>query len=140
MHQWQVETITNSHGLDVGSEPLDKEVLRGGEDKELADQLTKSAVVTGSLAASTDTFQPRDGLDGPDQYYTFTLKEKTAVETAVGVNSSDWSPTKGHRSPWQPGLFLLTSDGRKIREGQVPGVQGSPTYSPCNWKQVRITW
>ena len=102
-----------------GSELLDKESLRGGQDMEHADQLTKSAVVTGSLATSTDTFQPRDGLNGPDQYYMFTLTEKTAVETAVGVNSSDWSPTKGHRTPWQPGLFLLTVDGRKIRDGHV---------------------
>jgi hypothetical protein len=101
-----------------GHEPLE-EALRGGEDSEHADQLTKSVVVTGSLANSTNTFQPRDGLGGPDQYYTFTLTEQTIVETAVGVNSSDWSPTKGHRTPWQPGLFLLTSDGQKIRDGHT---------------------
>jgi len=102
-----------------GSEPLNKEALRGGEDMEHADQLTRSAVVTGNLATSTDTFQPQDGLDGPDQYYTFTLTEKTAVETAIGANSSDWSSTKGHRTPWQPGLFLLSADGRKIRDGHT---------------------
>ncbi len=84
-----------------------------------ADQLRESVVITGSLAASTDTFQSPDGLDGPDQYYTFTLTEKTAIETAVGANSSEWSSTKGHRAPWQPGLFLLDADGQKIREGHV---------------------
>ena len=102
-----------------GSEPLGEETLRGGEDLAKADQLVNSAVVTGNLVSSTNTFQPRDGLNGPDHYYTFTLTEKTAVETAVGVNSSDWSPTKGHRTPWQPGLFLLRADGRKIRGGHA---------------------
>lgn len=102
-----------------GSEPLDKEVLRGGANMAHADQLRESAVITGSLAESTDTFQSPDGLDGADQYYTFTLVEKTDVETAVGANSSEWIPRKGHRAPWQPGLFLLAADGQKIRDGHV---------------------
>lgn len=102
-----------------GSEPLDEKILRGGKDMKHADQLTDSTVVSGRLVASINTFQPQDGLDGPDQYFTFTLSEKTAIETAVAVNSSEWSSTKGHRAPWQPGLFLLTTDGRKISDGHV---------------------
>lgn len=102
-----------------GSEPLAKEALRGGADKTQADQLTESVVIMGSLAMSTNTFQPREGLDGPDQFFTFTLAEKTYIETAVAANSSEWSPTKGHRAPWQPGIFLLSADGRKIRDGHV---------------------
>ncbi|MEC4680260.1 MAG: hypothetical protein VST67_06110, partial [Nitrospirota bacterium] len=45
--------------------------------------------------------------------------EKTAVESAVGANSSDWSSTKGQRAPWQPGLFLLAADGQKVHNGHL---------------------
>ena len=48
------------------------------------------------------------------------------VEAAVGANSSPWSPTKGHRAPWQPGLFLLGADGQKLSDGHV--WRGGVTY------------
>ena len=102
-----------------GSEPLANVTLRGGKDLANADLLADSAVVTGSLAVSTDTFQLPEGLDGPDQFYRFTLAEPTVIEAAVGVNSSDWSKKKGHLTPWQPGIFLLAADGRKISGGHV---------------------
>lgn len=102
-----------------GSEPLAKGVIRGGEDMAHADQLTESVVIVGSLVTSNDTFPSSQGLDGPDQFFRFTLEEKTSVEAAVGANSSQWSPTKGHRAPWQPALFLLAADGRKISDGHV---------------------
>ncbi len=102
-----------------GTEPLDTEILRGGKDKQHADLLTTSTVVSGRLGSSMTTFQPPNGLNGPDQYYTFTLTKKTAVEIAVAVNSSQWSPTKGHRTPWQPALSLLTVDGRTISDGHT---------------------
>ncbi|MGB0909101.1 MAG: hypothetical protein ACPGYT_01965 [Nitrospirales bacterium] len=101
------------------TEALEEEVLMGGRDRQHADLLTKSTVVAGRLAASIGTFQHPEGLNGPDQYYTFNLTKKTAVEIAVAVNSSQWSPTKGHRTPWQPGLSLLTVDGRKIGDGHL---------------------
>ena len=102
-----------------GSKSLDNEKLRGGEHLDSADHLKESTVLTGSLETSADTFPSRKGLDGPDQFYTFTLAEKTNIEIAIAANSSEWSQTKGHRSAWQPGLFLLGSDGRKISEGKV---------------------
>lgn len=102
-----------------GTETLKEEVIRGGRDRQHADLLTTSSVVAGRLASSIVSFQHPDGLNGPDQYYTFTLTKKTAVEIAVAVNSSQWSPTKGHRTPWQPGLFLLTVDGEKLGDGHV---------------------
>ncbi len=102
-----------------GSAPLANEALRGGMDIEHADPLKESSVISGSLAASTNSFLSQKGLDGPDQFYTFTLTEKTYVETAIAANSSQWSPTKGHRAPWQPGLFLLAPDGQTINDGQV---------------------
>ena len=102
-----------------GTQPLKNGVLRGGEGMTGADKLTDSVVVTGSLAESTDGFKPPQGMDGPDHFYTFTLTEKTRVETAVGANSSDWSRTRGHQAPWQPALFLLAADGKKLGKGQV---------------------
>ena len=102
-----------------GTEAFDQETARGGEGLTGADLLRESAVIRGSLAESSDTFSAPSGLDGPDQFYTFTLTEETAVETAVGANSSEWSPQKGHRAPWQLGLFLLDGNGRKILDGQV---------------------
>ena len=102
-----------------GSEPLADVVLRGSDDFAGAELLTDSTVVTGRLTESTDTFQRPQGLDGPDRFYRFTLIEPTAIEAAVGVNTSDWSKKKGHLTPWQPGIFLLAADGRKISDGQV---------------------
>ena len=102
-----------------GPELLGEEKLRGGETRANADQLTKRSVVTGSLIGSANTFQPPAGLDGPDQFYTFTLEQETYVETAVGANSSEWSATKGHRAPWQPGLFLLADDGQTIQTSHL---------------------
>ncbi len=102
-----------------GPELLGEEKLRGGENRENADQLTDNAVVTGSLMMSTNTFKQPAGLDGPDQFYTFTLEKETYVETAVGANSSKWSATKGHRAPWQPGFFLLADDGQTIRTSHL---------------------
>ncbi len=112
----------NEHELTwarCGPEALGKERLRGGENKENADRLTESAAVTGSLMTSTDAYQPPAGFDGPDQFYRFTLEKETYIETAVGANSSEWSPTKGHRTPWQPGLFLLAADGQTIRASHL---------------------
>ncbi len=102
-----------------GPELLGEEQLRGGENRANADQLTERSVVTGSLMVSTNTFLAPAGLDGPDQFYTFTLEKETYVETAVGANSSEWSATKGHRAPWQPGLFLLADDGQIIRTSHL---------------------
>ncbi len=102
-----------------GPESLGEEKLRGGEDRENADQLTERAVVTGSLMVAANTFKKPAGLDGPDQFYTFTLEKETYVETAVAANSSDWSATKGHRAPWQPGLFLLADNGQTIRTSHL---------------------
>ncbi len=102
-----------------GSEPLGEENFRGGDTLAQADLIEGSTVVTGHLRDSTDTFRSPDGLEGPDRFFRFTLTKKTPVEIAVGVNTSEWSPTKGHRAPWQPGLFLLAADGRTIREGEV---------------------
>lgn len=102
-----------------GPESLGQENLRGGENMENADRLTGSVAITGNLMASTDTYQHPGGLNGPDQFYRFTLEQETYVETAVGANSSEWSPTKGHRTPWQPALFLLAADGQKIRASHL---------------------
>lgn len=102
-----------------GPKSLEDEKFRGGDNRQNADQLKKRAVVTGSLMMATNSFQAPSGLDGPDHYFTFTLEKETYVETAVVANSSQWSATKGHRAPWQPGLFLLADDGQIIRTSHL---------------------
>lgn len=98
-----------------------KEVpLRGGNDLAHPDRLTESVVVTGRLTEATNEFRPPHGLNGPDHFYTFTLSEKTRMESAVAANTSYWSNVAGLvHSPWQPALHLLSADGRVIKQGQV---------------------
>ena len=93
--------------------------LRGGRGFSDADRLRDSVVVTGNLAGSTDQFTSPEGLDGPDRFYTFTLRGNSRVEVAVGANTSYWPPRLGHLSPWQPGLYLLAEDGTKLGQGRV---------------------
>ncbi len=103
-----------------GTKPLTDEGLRGGEDRMHADDLDRTAVVTGSLANATDDYSLPDGLDGPDQWYRFTIREKTRVEVAVAANRAMWSGVVGLvQTAWQPALSLLSSDSTKVQTGHV---------------------
>ena len=99
--------------------PWDGEPLRGGPTPAEADELTESTVVTGALKAASNAFPEPTGLDGPDHFYQIRLTRRTRLEVAVATNSSAWSPTKGHRSPWQPGLYLLDVAGTVIEPGRT---------------------
>ena len=102
-----------------GAAPVQNIAWRGGRDFKHADRLTESTVVTGTLADALDDFGPPQGMDGPDHFYTFSLTEKTRVETGVASNNSYWSSRGPLRSPWQPALYLLSADGKTVQEGKV---------------------
>jgi len=110
---WKVTWAT------CGTQKLQGRPLRGGAGMTSADTLKGTVVVTGNLSNSTNEFSPPQGLDGPDHFYTFLLSEKTNIEVAVGANTSNWLSATGHQSPWQPGLYLLRADGKKLSQGHV---------------------
>ena len=94
--------------------------MRGGENLTAADSLTENTVVTGTLAEATNEFQAPDGLDGPDQFYSFALTETKRVEAAVAANAVYWTDIGPlSPSPWQPTLYLLTAEGKPIARGQI---------------------
>lgn len=103
-----------------GTRPLTDAELRGGEDFALADRITDSVVLTGTLAQANDDYRRPDGLDGPDHVYRFILTERTRIEAAVAANLATWSGVVGLvRSAWQPALSLLSSDGTHLQQGYV---------------------
>ena len=103
-----------------GTRPLTDAELRGGEDLPHADSITDSVLLTGTLSQANDDYRLPDGLDGPDHVYRFTLTERTRIEAAAGANRAMWSGVVGLvQSAWQPALWLLSSDGRKLQEGYV---------------------
>ena len=61
----------------------------------IRDQLAGSAVVTGQLQQGSTAFGPPVGLDGPEQFYTFTLTKRARVESAVAANTAYWSKVAG---------------------------------------------
>lgn len=102
-----------------GSQPPKEGEFRGGQDLYHADRLTDRVIVTGNLAQARNAFKPPQGLDGPDHFYTFTLTHAMRLEAAVGANTSFFPLQQGHRSPWQPGLYLLDSNGETLARGRV---------------------
>ncbi|MGI9301850.1 MAG: hypothetical protein ACR2RB_03960, partial [Gammaproteobacteria bacterium] len=58
-----------------GTRARGAEQLRGGDSMDQADELERSAVVTGKLPGTVSAF----GLDGPDHFYSITLSVKTRV-------------------------------------------------------------
>lgn len=109
-----------------GSQPPEEGEFRGGQDLYHAQRLTDQTIVTGNLAKARNAFKPPQGLDGPDHYYTFTLTHPMRVEAAVGANTSFSSLQRGHQSAWQPGLYLLDSNGETLARGRV--WRGGVTY------------
>ncbi len=134
--------VTSRHDRELtwascGSRSPEAGEFRGGQDLSDAHRLTDSEIVAGNLTSARDTFKAPQGMDGPDQYYRFTLTEETRIEVAVGANSSYSSLEKGQRSPWQPGLYLLDGDGETLERGRVwrggvthlfPAKRGPGTY------------
>jgi hypothetical protein len=118
-------SVANRHDREFtwttcGTRPLTDAELRGGEDLAHADRITDSVLLTGTLSQAVDDYRLPDGLDGPDHVYRFTLNERTRVEAAVAANRATWSGVAGLvQSAWQPALWLLSSDGRKLQKGYV---------------------
>ncbi|MBX3305383.1 MAG: hypothetical protein KF751_04945 [Nitrospira sp.] len=118
-------SVANRHDREFtwatcGTRPLTDAELRGGEDLAHADRITNSVLLTGTLSQANDDYRLPDGLDGPDHVYRFTLAERTRIEAAVAANRATWSGVVGLvQSAWQPALWLLSSDGRKLQEGYV---------------------
>ncbi len=112
-----------------GTRPVQRVAMRGGHDLTSADRLSDTVVVTGTLAEATNEFASPQGMDGPDHFYTFTLTERTRVETAVASNNSYWSSRGSRgllRSAWQPALYLLSAGGTRMEEGNV--LRAGVTY------------
>lgn len=115
-----------------GTESMKDVPLRGGSGVAHAERLTESVVVSGRLTEATNEFRPPHGLNGPDHFYSFTLSEKTRMESAVAANTSYWSNVAGLvHSPWQPALYLLSADGTAIKQGQVFRA-GITSFLPAN--------
>ena len=118
-------TVASKHDRKItwascGTTPARNVAMRGGENLTQADSLTANTVVTGTLAKSTNEFQAPDGLDGPDQFYAFTLSKRTTVKAAVAANAVYWTDIGPlSPSPWQPGLYLLNADGTRLDEGRT---------------------
>jgi hypothetical protein len=94
--------------------------LRGGSTVSDADRVTESVVLTGRLVDRRNGFDVPQGLDGPDQFFTFTLAEPTRMEIAVAANAAFWSGKAGLvRAPWQPGVFLLDVGGATLKTGHT---------------------
>ncbi|HMS84842.1 MAG TPA: hypothetical protein PKD12_14420 [Nitrospira sp.] len=94
--------------------------LRGGSSLAAADRVTESEVLTGRLVEQRNEFGVPHGLDGPDQFFTFTLAKPTWMEIAVAANVAFWSGKVGLvRAPWQPALYLLGTDGTTVKTGHA---------------------
>ena len=118
-------TVASKHDrkltwANCGTTPARDVVMRGGENLTNADALTENTVVTGTLAEATNEFHEPDGLDGPDQFYAFTLTETKSIEAAVAANAVYWTDIGPlSPSPWQPGLSLLTTNGEILAKGEI---------------------
>ena len=100
-------TVASKHDrkltwANCGTTPACDVVMRGGENLTNADALTENTVVTGTLAEATNEFHEPDGLDGPDQFYAFTLTETKSMETGPQAEKGLVSMiTPPHISPFR---------------------------------------